>query len=342
MKAELSYSNGQAAASPSGDLLTVSRLSKVYPGAKPIRGRRGVVHALRDVSFSVSAGETFGVVGESGCGKSTLARCLMRLTQPTSGTVYFDEIDIAQMADRELRRFRRRMQILFQDPYASLDRRMRVLAAVKEPLDIHHMGPSPEQQRRSREMLELVGISATQMTRYPHGLSGGQRQRVALARALVLRPELLILDEPVSALDVSVQAQVLNLLAQLQEDLNLTYLFIVHDLVVAEYFCDRIAVLYAGNIVELARARTLFSSPLHPYSVALLSAVPELGPSPRSRISLQGEVGGHGVSAGCPFRPRCPVGRERQKCRDEQPALTEAGSGQVVACHYPGELRIKP
>ena len=235
------------------------------------------------------------------------------------------------------------MQILFQDPYASLDRRMRVLAAVREPLEIHSIGTNQERQRRTREMLELVGISATQMTRYPHGLSGGQRQRVALARALVLRPELLILDEPVSALDVSVQAQVLNLLARLQEELNLTYLFIVHDLVVAEYFCDRIAVLYAGNIVELAQARTLFSSPLHPYSVALLSAVPEIGPKQRSRISLQGEVGGQVTTAGCPFRLRCPIGHERQKCREERPALTEIGSGgQAVACHYPGELRVGP
>jgi oligopeptide/dipeptide ABC transporter ATP-binding protein len=286
--------------------------------------------------------ETFGIVGESGCGKSTLARCMLRLLEPTSGHVHLSGTDVGSLGSADLRRARLRMQMVFQDPYSSLDPRMSVKAIVEEGLVIHGIDSRAQRDERAREMLELVGITPVQMHRKPHEFSGGQRQRIGVARALVLHPELVVLDEPISALDVSVQAQVLNLLRSLQEQLGLTYVFIVHDLSVAEYFCDRVAVLYLGAVMEIGDRESLFRNPLHPYTVSLLSAVPIPDPASqrrRSRIMLRGEVSAVGArSAGCRFRPRCPLGRDREICATQEPPLVERTPGAWAACHFPGEL----
>jgi oligopeptide/dipeptide ABC transporter ATP-binding protein len=322
-------------------MLAVEDLVKRY---RVGTGRRGtsVIEALGGVSFSVPAGSTFGLVGESGCGKSTIARCIVRLTPPSSGRILFEGTDMVGLDRRELRAARRRLQLVFQDSGGSLDPRMRVGSIVAEPLALHGIGERRTRDDRAREALALVGLDASLAERKPHELSGGQRQRVGLARALVLDPSLIVLDEPVSALDVSVQAQVLNLLAEVQDRTNLTYLFIVHDLAVAEHFCDEIAVLYLGHVMEQAPAHELFARPLHPYTVALLSAVPvPVPPSPGAeskRIILTGEVTQRqSGERGCPFRPRCPVGRDRAVCAQEQPPLVPAANGQRVACHFPGE-----
>jgi oligopeptide/dipeptide ABC transporter ATP-binding protein len=315
---------------PEEALLWVDKLEKTFRlgGA---RGHDGpeVIRAVDCVSFDVRQGETFGLVGESGCGKSTLARCILRLVEPTGGRVLLGGHDLFTLSRAEMRRVRRRMQIVFQDPYASLDPRMSARGIVEEPLVIHGIG--------GRD-----GITPAQMSRKPHEFSGGQRQRIGVARALVLNPELVILDEPISALDVSIQAQVLNVLRRLQEQLHLTYLFIIHDLVVAEYFCDRVAVLYLGAVVELADRETLFRRPLHPYTVALLSAVPIPAPAGerrRKRIVLPGEPAPVSVEPrGCRFEPRCPVGRGRDVCRQQEPPLVEHAAGHWAACHFPGEL----
>jgi oligopeptide transport system ATP-binding protein len=328
---------------PEEALLWVEKLEKTFRlgGA---RGHDGpeVIRAVDCVSFDVRKGETFGLVGESGCGKSTLARCILRLVEPTGGRVLLGGHDLFTLSRAEMRRVRRRMQIVFQDPYASLDPRMSARGIVEEPLVIHGIGSGDERRRRASEMLELVGITPAQMSRKPHEFSGGQRQRIGVARALVLHPELVILDEPISALDVSIQAQVLNLLRRLQEQLHLTYLFIIHDLVVAEYFCDRVAVLYLGAVVELADRETLFRRPLHPYTVSLLSAVPipePAGERRRKRIVLRGEPAPASAEPrGCRFEPRCPVGRGRDVCRRQEPPLVEHAAGQWAACHFPGEL----
>ena len=294
------------------------------------------------VSFDIRRGETFGLVGESGCGKSTVARCILRLLPPTGGEVFLDGTDLGRLGGEELRRFRRRMQIVFQDPYASLDPRMSVHEIVEEPLLVHGVMDRRERLEKAQGILSLVGIRPEESTRKPYAFSGGQRQRIGIARAMVLHPELVILDEPVSALDVSIQAQVLNLLRSMQERLDLTYLFIVHDLIVAEYFCDRLAVLYLGAVMEMADRITLFNNPLHPYTVTLLSAVPIPDPAIRrrqQRIVLKGEVDiGSVRQPGCRFRPRCPVGRDKEICRAEEPPLTEQAAGHWVACHFPGEL----
>jgi oligopeptide transport system ATP-binding protein len=325
-------------------LLWVDRLEKQFPldGRRRLGRSEDVLTAVDGVSFDVSTGETFGLVGESGCGKSTIARCILRLAKPTGGRVCFDGIDLAELDKSKLRRLRRRMQIVFQDPYASLDPRMTVGSIVEEPLVIHGLGTRQNRERKVAEMLELVGLTAQHVRRKPHEFSGGQRQRIALARALVLSPELVILDEPVSALDVSVQAQVLNLLRRLQDQLGLTYIFIVHDLAVAEYFCDRLAVLYLGAVMELAEREAIFHEPLHPYTHALLSAVPVPDPAVerrRNRLVLRGEVS-HlaGQRQACRFKPRCPVGRDRDVCGTEEPGLLERSPGHWVACHFPGEL----
>jgi ABC-type oligopeptide transport system ATPase subunit len=255
-------------------LLEVRRLVKEFPRRKGLFGRRTAVRAVDDVSFTIEKGETFGLVGESGSGKTTTGRCILRLIEPTSGDVVFDGRDILKLSRGELRRARRDMQIVFQDPYSSLDPRMRVGDSVEEPLVIHKLGSKAERQARVRELFELVGLDPDRLRRYPHEFSGGQRQRIGLARALALNPSLVIADEPVSALDVSVQAQVVNLLMDLQQRLGLTYLFIAHDLRLVEHVCLRVAVMYLGRIVEMGLTAKLFASPQHPYTKALLSAVP--------------------------------------------------------------------
>jgi oligopeptide/dipeptide ABC transporter ATP-binding protein len=326
-----------------GPILQAEGLSKSFRVHGEHRlARQSTLTVLDDVSLAVRRGETFGLVGESGCGKSTLARCLLALLAPSAGRVLFDGIELATLEREELRALRRRMQLVFQDPFASLDPRMTVAAIVEEPLLIHGVGDREQRRRAALEMLADVGLTAEQAARRPHAFSGGQRQRIGIARAFVLRPELVILDEPLSALDVSVQAQVLNLLRSLQGQLGLTYLFISHDLAVAEYFCDRVAVLYLGQVVELADRTSLFHHPLHPYSVSLLSAVPAPRAGGRARRASRpqpiGEVGSVAERpAGCPFEPRCPVGRGRSICREQRPPLSSAVKGHLVACHFPGE-----
>jgi oligopeptide transport system ATP-binding protein len=325
-----------------GVLLRVQGLAKEFTRRKSTFGHEhDTIRAVDDVSFEVLRGEAFGIVGESGCGKSTLARLVLSLLKPTAGTVTFDGSAISELPPEQMRQMRRRMQIVFQDPYSSLNPRMTIHAIVEEPLIIHNLGDSSGRRARVREILELVGITQAQASRKPHEFSGGQRQRIAIARALVAEPELVILDEPVASLDVSIQAQVLNLLTDLQHRLGLTYVFIVHDLAVAEHFCDRVAVLYLGAIMELADNRALFHQPQHPYSNALVSAAPIPDPGlerNRARIVLPGEVTGPiGEHPGCRFEPRCPVGHGRETCKTTKPELRELAPNQHAACHYPGE-----
>ncbi len=308
-------------------------------------GRALEVTVLDDVSLSVRRGETFGLVGESGCGKSTLARCLLRLLEPSDGRVVFDGVDLATLDRGALRAVRRRLQFVFQDPFASLDPRMSARAIVEEPLLVHRLGDREQRRQAALGVLAEVGLTAEQAQRPPHAFSGGQRQRIGIARAFVLRPDVAVLDEPISALDVSVQAQVLNLLRRLQVEHGLTYVFITHDLAVAEYFCDRVAVLYLGEVVELAGRETLFRAALHPYAVSLLSAVPVPALGGRTRRAARPQLVGEVASLterppGCPFEPRCPVGRGREICRQERPPLRELGSEHWVACHFPGEVPL--
>jgi oligopeptide/dipeptide ABC transporter ATP-binding protein len=333
-------------ATASSAILQAEGLSKTFDvrGAGRLARSRPVT-VLDDISLSVKRGESFGLVGESGCGKSTLARCLLRLLEPSAGRVLFEGTDLTTLGRDELRALRRRMQFVFQDPYASLDPRMNAAAIVEEPLLIHRIGSAAERARAAVQMLEDVGLTEQQSRRRPHAFSGGQRQRIGIARAFVLRPELVILDEPISALDVSVQAQVLNLLRSLQQQLGLTYVFISHDLAVAEYFCDRVAVLYLGQVMEVAERSALFHDPLHPYSVSLLSAVPIPRAGGRARRAARaqpiGEVGSVAERPpGCPFEPRCPVGRGREVCRTQRPPLEDHGNEHLVACHFPGEASI--
>ncbi len=329
--------------SPQDALVSVRKLSKEFK-----LGRRGLwgdaqtrIKAVEEVSFDIRRGGTFGLVGESGCGKSTVARCVLRLLRPTAGEVRFDEIALEGLSPLELRKLRRRMQIVFQDPYASLDPKMSVREILEEPLLIHERGGRDDRLSRVQEILSLVGLSPEDLQKRPFAFSGGQRQRIGIARALVLNPEFVVLDEPVSALDVSIQAQILNLLRSLQEKSGLTYLFIVHDLVLAEYFCDRLAVLYLGRVMEIADRQSLFRNPLHPYTTALLSAVPtpdSSGQSRGSRIILKGEVETRSAEAkGCRFRSRCPVGWDREICQEVEPPLAEMEPGHWTACHFAGE-----
>jgi oligopeptide/dipeptide ABC transporter ATP-binding protein len=331
--------------SPDAQLLRIERLERTFTVRSGGFKKPLSLRAVDGVSFDIARGETLGLVGESGCGKSTIARCVLRLTEPTGGKILFDGADVARLAPAEMRRVRRRMQFVFQDPFASLDPRMAAQAIVDEPLAIHGLGDRSERRDRASQMLELVGITPSQALRKPNAFSGGQRQRIAIARALVLEPEFVILDEPVTALDVSVQAQVLNLLTDLQERFKLTYLFIVHDLAVAEHFCHRLAVLYLGSIVELADRNALFDTPLHPYTVSLLSAAPLPDPDSRRRrrrIVLRGEVPPlDAPRVGCSFRQRCPVGRDRQVCATTSPPLAEHQPGHWAACHFPAELSLR-
>jgi len=315
-------------------ILVAEHVAKHYPlkGAGFSR-RRGRVLAVADVSLSVAAGEVFGLVGESGCGKSTLGRALLRLEDPTAGRVLFNGEDIAAFDPPRLKQFRREAQIIYQDPYSSLNPRRQIGDLVAEPLDIHRVGTPAERQERAAWLLKVVGLLPEHARRYPHEFSGGQRQRIVIARALALNPMLLLADEPVSALDVSIQAQVINLLKELQSQFNLTYLFISHDLSLVEYISDRVAVMYLGRLVELASKQELYREPLHPYTQALLSAAPVPDPrAPKNRILLTGDVPSpvH-PPAGCSFHPRCR--ESRGICRSDPPAFRELSPGRFVACH---------
>jgi oligopeptide transport system ATP-binding protein len=320
-------------------LLEVDHLVKNFPVHRGILGgSREGVHAVDDVSFAIGAGETLGLVGESGCGKSTTGRCILRLIEPTAGEVRLAGRRVADVDGRALAALRRDMQIIFQDPYASLDPRMTVGAIIGEALTIHKLATTrAEFEDRVVELLRLVGLDAHHVRRYPHEFSGGQRQRIGIARALAVSPKLIVCDEPVSALDVSVQAQVINLLADLQQQLGLAYLFIAHDLAVVQHISSRVAVMYLGRIVELAPADALYANPLHPYTEALLSAVPVPDPrARRRRIRLDGDVPNaiHPPS-GCHFHPRCPI-RELPLCSAVKPPLKETSDGHWVACHLRG------
>jgi len=316
-------------------LLRVENLTKHFPVKGGFFSREvDHVRAVDGVSFRIDAGETLGLVGESGCGKSTTGRCILRLVEPTSGEVWFEGRNVTAMGENELRLLRRDVQIIFQDPYASLNPRMTVGAIVGEALTIHELAKSErEYDDRVVELLEIVGLHADHRRRYPHEFSGGQRQRIGIARALAVSPRLIICDEPVSALDVSVQAQVINLLEDLQKKFNLTYLFVAHDLSVVEHISARVAVMYLGRIVEIASARELYSTPKHPYTEALLSAVPIPDPTvKRKRIVLAGDVPNPiRPPEGCHFHPRCPKAFDR--CSSEAPLLREVAPGQMAACH---------
>jgi oligopeptide/dipeptide ABC transporter ATP-binding protein len=304
--------------------------------------RRSVVHAVDEVSFLVHQGETLGLVGESGCGKTTLGRSLLRLTTPTSGRLRFDGTDITRMPERQLRPLRRDLQMVFQDPFASLNPRRRIEDIVGDPLLVHGERDAAVRRRRVAEMLERVGLPASLARRFPRGLSGGQRQRVGIARALVLHPRLVVADEPVSGLDVSVQAQVVNLLEDLQDDLGLTYVVISHDLAVVRQIADRIGVMYLGRLVELGDATAVNTAPLHPYTEALLSAVPIPDPrrsAARAQIVLRGDVPSPiDPPSGCRFRTRCRYATDR--CVQVDPPLAEVTPGRLVACHYPRSVDL--
>jgi oligopeptide transport system ATP-binding protein len=324
--------------SENNSLVRVDHLVKHFPITRGIVFQKqvGAVKAVDDISFEIKKGETLGLVGESGCGKTTTGRTILQLHKPTSGNVFFRDINLIETDDATLRDLRRNMQIIFQDPYASLNPRMTVGRIISEPLEIHNIGTPKERQDRVQELLRLVGLNPYFVNRYPHEFSGGQRQRIGVARALALNPEFIVCDEPISALDVSIQAQVVNLLGELQEELGLTYLFIAHDLSMVRHISNRIAVMYLGKIVELATRDVLFSKTMHPYSIALLSAVPLHNPAAergRKRIILEGDVPSPAnPPSGCRFHTRCPIAEKR--CEVEDPEFKEVESGHWVACHF--------
>ncbi len=325
-------------------LIRLRGVKKHFPISRGIifQKKIGAVHAVDGVDLDVYPGETLGLVGETGCGKSTTARLIMRLYDVTEGTIEFEGNDITKLKGEELRAIRREMQMIFQDPYASLNPRKPVGAIIGEPMRIHSTVPKDKIKDEVQQLMELTGLNPEHYNRYPHEFSGGQRQRIGVARALALRPRLIVCDEPVSALDVSIQAQILNLLEDLQTEFNLTYLFIAHDLSVVRHVSDRVAVMYLGRIVEIADGTTLYINPKHPYTGALLSAVPIPDPdlaAQKKRIVLEGDVPSPiDPPAGCRFHPRCPRA-QFPKCKEDDPDLTPHHEGQLAACHFPLEDR---
>ncbi len=322
-----------------GVLVEVRHLVKNFP----VENSDDVVQAVSDISFDILAGETLGLVGESGCGKSTVGRCLLRLHEPTTGEIRFEGRDIVGLPKEQMQSLRREMQIIFQDPYASLNPRLSIRSIIAEPLRIHKIGDRETQSAKVEDLLSKVGLDPKYADRYPHEFSGGQRQRIGIARALALNPKLIICDEPVSALDVSVQAQVVNLLQELQEEYGLAYLFISHGLAVVEHISDRVAVMYLGKIVEICDAGSLYSTPKHPYTKALLSAIPIPDPTfKRDRIVLRGDVPTPiNPPSGCRFRTRCPIAID--ECSKVDPELRELGPGHFAACiraDGPGEMKL--
>ena len=325
-------------ATPTGDvLIRVRGLKKYFPVTRGIlfQTKVGEIKAVDDVSFDIIRGETLGLVGESGCGKTTTGRCILQVIKPTDGEVVFQDQDLTKLNNKGMRAVRRSLQVIFQDPYGSLNPRMTVGSIVEEPLVIHKIGTKPERKDRVKELFQLVGLNPYMVDRYPHEFSGGQRQRIGIARALAVNPSFIVCDEPISALDVSIQAQVINLLQELQEQFNLTYLFIAHDLSVVRHISDRVAVMYLGKIVELTDRDSLYQDPLHPYTKALLSAVPIPDPAieaTRERIILTGDVPSPlNPPQGCSFNPRCPFVMD--VCRRVTPELKITKSGHQVACH---------
>ena len=322
---------GQGAQAPLLEVRDLSTYFPVYGGA--LSTVKGYVHAVDGVSFTVNQHETLGLVGESGCGKSTLIRSILLLEKPTKGQILFEGQDMQAMKAAQLRHLRRNLQIVFQDPYAALDPRMTIGQIIGEPLRVHGEADAAQRERQVKELLEMVGLQRGYYHRYPHEFSGGQRQRVSIARALALRPKLILCDEPVSALDVSIQSQILNLLRSLQSEFGLTYIFISHALNVVRYVSDRVGVMYLGKLVELAPVKELYTTPRHPYTRALLSAIPIPDPTvSRERILLQGDLPNpKNPPAGCRFHTRCPFAAD--ECRASEPALTEVAPGCQVACH---------
>jgi peptide/nickel transport system ATP-binding protein len=325
-----------------GELLVVENVKKYFPITRGIIFQKEIasVKAVDGVTFSINPGETLGIVGESGCGKSTLARCIMKLLEATDGKITFEGRDITRLSRPAMRPIRREMTMIFQDPYASLNPRKRVGFIIGEPLEVHGLGTSAEIKRRVQELLEVVGLNPEHYNRFPHEFSGGQRQRIGVARALSVNPKLIVCDEPVSALDVSVQAQILNLLKDLQDDFGLTYIFIAHDLNVVRHISDRVMVMYLGKVAEVSSREMLYAQPKHPYTGALLSAVPIANPElgrQREAIVLEGDVPSPvNPPSGCRFHPRCPRFVEGH-CDVEEPPLYSFGGGHVAACHYPLE-----
>jgi oligopeptide transport system ATP-binding protein len=323
---------------PGGALLQVQDLVMHFPLTQGIIFQRkvGAVRAVDGLSFSIRKGETMGLVGESGCGKSTTGRAILQLHRPTSGTVQFQGVELTRLKGEPLRKMRRQMQMIFQDPYASLNPRMTVGSIIGEPLDIHNLARGKEKQQRVEELLRVVGLNPYFANRYPHEFSGGQRQRIGIARALAVNPSFIVCDEPISALDVSIQAQIINLLEELQDEFGLTYLFIAHDLSVVRHISDRIAVMYLGKIVEVADRLELYENPLHPYTKALLSAVPIPDPTierKRERIILTGDVPSPvAPPPGCRFHTRCPLADTI--CREQEPEFREVTPGHWAACHF--------
>ncbi len=324
----------------SNEIVRAEHLKKYFPVEKGFLERlltstRRFVRAVDDVSFAINKGEVFTLVGESGCGKSTTGRLVVRLLQPTSGKVFFNQKDITSMKKREFRTYRRRLQIIFQDPYASLNPRMKVGRAVGHPLEIYGLAKKQGERSKVLEILQRVGLTPPEqfINLYPHQLSGGQRQRIAMARSLILNPEFIVADEPVSMIDVSLRTTIIDLMLELRTELNLTYLFITHDLAIAKYISDRIAIMYIGKIVEMGDKKEIFSNPIHPYTQALMSSIPVPNPErKRKPVELKGEVSSAiDVPKGCRFNPRCPYAME--ECRKEEPELVPVGPGHSVACY---------